>query len=332
MTRRALRIGAWRAAPMRVIDGGARFGAEAHWDVYGDQLELYAFEPDVDECRRTIAEAARGAAKIRFACEPIALAGSKGRSTLHVARLPDSSSLLPNNSALLRRFAMAESLEHVGTTIVETTDLDSFTASRGLSYVDFVKLDVEGVELDVLRGARRALEESVLGLSVEVWFQEDHIGRPLFSDIDTHLRGLGFVLFDLRQLSRWQRRTLADEGHQSGLGTGQLMYGNALYLRDVPALLAAGDGPRLPGNALLKLASLAELFCYPDFAIEVLEAGQTHAVLSHEEATPLVVDLRTQAPSAGVGWRAVTRKAVRSSIPPRMRRRLMRVVSSIIAE
>lgn len=333
MTRRILREGTWRALPVRVIDGGARWGAETHWDVYGDQLELFAFEPDAEECARIMAAVESGPDKIRFRCEPLALARTSGRATLNVARFPDSSSLFPNNEALVRRFAMAPYLEQVGSATVETTSVDAFLERRGIEYVDFMKLDVEGAELDVLKGAEQALNHSLLGLSVEVWFHEEHTGRPLFGDIDAYLRELGFVLFDLRQLNRWRRRCLAGESYDSWIGSGQLMYGNALYLRDLPARLDAGDGLGWPSGALLKLASLAELFCYPDFAVEVIESGQRAGLLTADDAEPLIDDLRRQAAGASKdGWKSATRRAVRAAIPPPARRRLMRVVQGLIAE
>jgi FkbM family methyltransferase len=333
MTRRMLRAGAWRAEPLRVIDGGARWGAETHWDVYGDQLELLAFEPDEEECTRIMSAVGRGPDEIRFTCEPLALARSTGRATLNVARFPDSSSVLPNNEAFVRRFAMASYLEQVGSATVQTTSVDAFLESRGLEYADFMKLDVEGAELDVLEGAEHALSRSLLGLSVEVWFHEEHTGRPLFGDIDAYLRDLGFVLFDLRQLNRWRRSCLAGESYDSWIGSGQLMYGNALYLRDLPARLEAGDGLGLPSGAVLKLASLAELFCYPDFAVEVIESAQRAGLLVAGEAEPLIADLRRQAMGAtGNGWRQATRRAVRAAIPPATRRRLVRLVQGLIAE
>jgi FkbM family methyltransferase len=317
---------------MRIVDGGARWGAEPHWDVYGDQLELYAFEPDEEECRRTMAAVEPGPDQVRFMCQPVALAAAKGQTTLNVARFPDSSSLLPNNSALVSRFAMAEYLEQIGTASVATTDVESFMTERGLDYIDFMKLDVEGAELEVLRGAHRVLGQSLLGLSVEVWFQEEHVGRPLFSDIDAYLHQLGFVLFDLRQLNRWKRKTLAGETYESLIGSGQLMYGNALYFRDLPAQLAAGDQLGLSSGAVLKLASLAELFCYPDFAIEVIESAQRAGLLTGHELAPLIADLRQQGSATSVGWRAATRRAVRAAIPPTVRRRMMRVVQGLITE
>lgn len=335
MTRRLLCEETWRTAPMRVIDGGARWGAETHWDVYGDQLELFAFEPAEDECRRLMATVEQGPGKIRFACEPLALSRMSGRSTINVARFPDSSSLFPNNDALVRRFAMASYLEQTGAIEVATTSVDAFAERYDFEYIDFMKLDVEGAELAVLRGAEHALDHSLLGLSVEVWFHEEHRGRPLFSDIDAYLRRFGFVLFDLRELNRWRRKTLPGESYYSWTGSGQLMYAQALYLRDLPAHVdsARNRYPVLSSTAILKLASIAEVLGYSDFALEVIESGQRMGLLRPEEANPLIDDLRRQVPGAASdGWQRTMRGALRAAIPAVARQRLKRFVQGLIAE
>ena len=95
MTQRLLGSGAFRTAPLRVIDGGARYGAEGHWAPYGDQLELFAFEPDEEECRRTMAAVQDGPGRIRYSCAPVAIAGKKGRAQLNIARFPDSTRCSP---------------------------------------------------------------------------------------------------------------------------------------------------------------------------------------------------------------------------------------------
>ena len=226
---------------------------------------------------------------------------------------------------------MSEYLEYVDSAEVETTDLDTFVKQQGLDYVDFMKLDVEGAELEVLRGAGEALTDSLLGLNVEVWFQADRVGRPLFSDINDHLGALGFVLFDLRELNRWRRRTLAGQSYESWIGSGQLMYGNALYLRDLPAVVSEGTNPNLPGIAFIKLASLAEVFCYQDFALEVLQAG-AELGLEGLSDTRLIEDLQNQAPASSGGWRAAVRRTARASVPPKMRRRLMQTLQGLLTE
>ena len=63
---------------------------------------------------------------------------------------------------------------------VETTSLDQFCADRGLT-PDVLKIDVEGAELEVLRGARQILASPTVSAFVEfhpsIW--ADAVSRPL---------------------------------------------------------------------------------------------------------------------------------------------------------
>lgn len=334
MTKHLLSSGAFRAAPMRVIDGGSRWGGEGHWSTFGEQVEVLAFEPDERECQRLSApyDGRPGYRQRHF---PVALGRKKGRATLYLARFPDSSSLLKNNDEFLGRFAMAHYVEQIGAVEVELTDIDSLMAEHGIDYIDFMKLDVEGGELDVLKGAGHALSDSLLGLSVEVWFHEEHVGRPLFSDIDSHVRRFGFTLFDFREVNRWRRKTQCGRGYESWIRSGQLMYCNALYFRDLPAHLAAGAGKLDGGTRLraLKLASLAELFCYPDFAIEVLQSAKKAGAIEPDEAETLIRTLaKHDAASAGGRWKPLVRKSVRALIPSVLRRKMIRTIQGLIAE
>ena len=333
LTKRLVSEGVFRKAPLRVIDGGSRGGSAGQWELYGDQLELVSFEADEKECRR-LNEANAASGNGRQKHYPVALGRRKGQAVLNVARFPDSSTLLKNNDDLLHRFGMARFLEHTGSVSVDLTDVSSFFKENGMKYVDFMKLDVEGVELEVLEGAEELVADSLLGLTVEVWFHKEHVDRPLFSDIDAYLRRFGFVLFDLRELSRWKRKTQSGDGFDSCTGSGQLMFANALYLRDLPAMIhqegwSAGEHSRLRA---LKLASLAELFCYTDFAIEVLQSAQKAGLLRAPEAATLVQLLEkggVPAPSSGKQW---IRRGVRGMIPPPTRRWMMRLIQGLVSE
>ena len=87
------------------------------------------------------------------------------------------------------------------TTTLPMRTCDEVVCERGLDPVDMIKLDVQGAELQVLEGARRALE-SVQVLFLEVAVLEYNRGVPLFADVVRFLDERGFVLYDAAALHR----------------------------------------------------------------------------------------------------------------------------------
>lgn len=182
LTRHLLDSGVFRPTPMRIVDVGARGGAESLWGIYGDQVHVIGFEPDMEECER-LNQSAKNAIG-RESYYPIALHRGKAVRTLYVTKNPQASSLFQPNLAFVSRFPQSDPGTVTGTTQVKTTDADSFMMENGIDYLDFMKIDAEGAELAVLEGANQLLSESLLGLSIEVFFQPYHFGRPLFVDVD----------------------------------------------------------------------------------------------------------------------------------------------------
>lgn len=77
--------------------------------------------------------------------------------------------------------------------------IDSLVARRGLGRVDFLKLDLQGSELQALRGASRTLA------GVEVVQTEFHLvnyneGAPKLLDLYALLDSAGFALYDMGEV------------------------------------------------------------------------------------------------------------------------------------
>jgi hypothetical protein len=81
--------------------------------------------------------------------------------------------------------------------------------------VDLLKLDLQGYELEALRGCGEWIRQIKL-ITTEVEFLPLYEGQPLFSDVEAYLRERGFCLLNLYEL--W---TQPD---------GQLTAGDALFL------------------------------------------------------------------------------------------------------
>ena len=87
-------------------------------------------------------------------------------------------------------------MQPVGTEQVQTHRLDKVV---NRDEIDFLKMDVQGAELSVLKGAER-LAPTALVIQTEVEFAPLYINQPLFSDVDVHLRRIGFQFHSFLQL------------------------------------------------------------------------------------------------------------------------------------
>ena len=67
----------------------------------------------------------------------------------------------------------------------------------------FLKLDLQGAEMDCLKGSSRLLE-STIAILLETNILDYNIGSPIYNDVDNYLHSLGFRLFDIAEIHRLQ--------------------------------------------------------------------------------------------------------------------------------
>jgi FkbM family methyltransferase len=172
-----------------VVDVGAnagQFGARIR--AAGYRGRIVSFEP--------LAEAYAGLAATTagdpgWECRRVALGASPGRETLHVSRDLEASSILAMEERHVRHWPPSE---YVGTETVEVARLDDFAASlvaEGRSL--YLKLDVQGYEIEVLRGGEEVLG-SVDLVEAELSLVPLYRDGPLYGEVIEHLARRGFGL------------------------------------------------------------------------------------------------------------------------------------------
>ncbi|NET60226.1 MAG: FkbM family methyltransferase [Symploca sp. SIO2E6] len=240
--------------------------ASQGWGIFAPRLTIYGFDADADACE--IANAELEARQINWTEKhiPLALGRAVGESTLYVTQNPMCSSLYPPNEPYLARFAGLPELVNLDFTVeLDITTLDSFCQEEGIDEIDFLQIDVQGADLQVLEGASEILERSILAVQIEVEFSHLYVNQPLFADIDTYLRNQGFTLFDLANSYRLRARSPL----QSRVRSGQLLWADAFYFRD---LIREDISISLKTpEEILKLACMADIMNFPDYGLELLE-------------------------------------------------------------
>ncbi|QIZ71785.1 FkbM family methyltransferase [Oxynema aestuarii] len=236
------------------------------WEIFAPRLNIYGFDADLDACDRANSDLKHRQVNWKEKHIPIALSNSVGLSTLYVTQHPMCSSLYPPNEIYLDRFTGLPELVNLDFSIeIETTTLDDVCITEKISEIDFLQIDVQGADLQVLEGASKILSKSVLTIQVEVEFSELYSNQPLFADVDIYLRKHGFTLFDLTKAYRRRRHSPI----HSTVHPGQLLWGDAFYFRD---LIEENLNTDLKNpETILKLACIADVLEFSDYALELLE-------------------------------------------------------------
>lgn len=165
-----------------VVDVGANVGSftlKASKEV-GQQGRIIAFEPErrnydwlcrnlrINKCSKVL---------------PVnsAISDFNGTADFYVKEVPLQNTLLPQTTLSIETHTMA-------TVKVKVRMLSSFLGEFGIDKIDFLKVDAEGVELEVLKGSVELLEDKkIRKISLAAYHSRDQV--KIISDF---LRNLGY--------------------------------------------------------------------------------------------------------------------------------------------
>lgn len=173
---------------MVVFDLGAHHGFYTLLaaNLVGPTGKVIAFEPSPSERRKLIWHIHLNRCH-QVKVEPFALSDREGTMEFYLTRDNSANSLSPPEISPI-----------VGKVIVPVTTLDAYCQSNGIERIDLVKMDVEGAELLVLKGARQVLSKMRPVIIMEV----SHRTTARFGynpqTIRDFLHERGFVLFGIR--------------------------------------------------------------------------------------------------------------------------------------
>lgn len=259
---------ALRERPLGFVDVGARGGVHDLVEPLARHVAVLGFEPDQKECDRLTAMPGVAGPWAAFHLEPVALAGEKGPATLHLLSASTNHSLRPPNTAYTSRYDMDKWVQ-IGAEPLLTDTLDSvlFDPARAFGgQGEFLKLDTQGTEHEILEGAARTLEERTVAVVLEVAFCELYRGQKLFSEVELLLRGHGFSFYGFHGNRLHTRsRKLLDKRRQAT--AERAMFADAIFFKDP----LPGTYARRPATAREQhtLFACALLLGFHDFALEL---------------------------------------------------------------
>lgn len=246
-------------SPIQIIDVGAMaLGDEIYTPlVKADIVTVLGFECVQAECDRLNALKRQGHTYL-----PHAVGDGRERD-FHECNYPMTSSLYEPNTPLLAKFQNLENLTQVVKKgKLATHCLDDMPEATG---ADFLKLDVQGAEVDVMNGADQVLADAVV-VHTEVEFVQMYKDQPLFAEVDQRMRKSGFVFhkFDGIAGRTFQPLVVNNDINQM---LSQMLWADAVYVKDFMAL------GNLTAEKLLKMAVILHtIYRSFDLALQVLYA------------------------------------------------------------
>jgi FkbM family methyltransferase len=306
--------------PLVLADVGVRWGFDERWLALPPATRLIGFDADPQECEAL----ARRHAHVPGAVFPaVALGADDGSATLHVTEEPACSSLFEPDVDFARRRAGMKAFGVQHTEPVRTTPLAAWAERSAVTRFDVMKLDVQGAELDVLRGAGE-LVDPVRALDLEVAFHPVYRDQPLFSDVDRFLRAHGFLLWRIGEQTHHAlpdagRAGHADDVHIYGgwasrlrAGGGQLLWARARYVHAEVA-----DPPRRrPWHEHLRAACAAWSLYLDDLALAGVRRAARAGAPSELAATAERLERHAARRewlrrARGIDWRGAPRRYAR---------------------
>ncbi len=213
--------------------------------------KIYAFEVDKEECEKLNRTCKKG---MKFF--PIALGEKKEIRKFYETYMPVCSSLYKPNQKFLELYNSLNIAYFKNVSEVETISLDEFSNSHDLvGCVDFIKIDIQGAELDVFKGAKRTLEKTLMIVS-EVEFVEQYINQPLFGDVSSFLKKQDFMLHKFLGFgTRSLKPVILNQNKNFG---SQCIWSDALFIRHILNVSKLSD------RDLIKSAILSYIYKSPD--------------------------------------------------------------------
>ncbi|WP_170570421.1 FkbM family methyltransferase [Ruegeria atlantica] len=136
-----------------------------------------------------------------------ALSDEPGEAEFFVGKALGTSSLLSSNTTTLEQHPEAE----VDTSIrVKLNTVDVFCEQNGISQISCMKIDAQGSELNIFKGAEKMLSEQRVDMIMFEWFATPHYENcPLLLDLWNALDRQNYSLYNIfpgRHFANGQRR------------------------------------------------------------------------------------------------------------------------------
>ena len=252
------------------IDIGARGDILSPWNLFDEKkLNVFGFEPDKEECARL------RVAHPNRTYFPTALWGCPGVKKLFLNQWQSTSSMYRSNEVTNKDYVPKH---WSGRLLERELNIECNTLDNVVGDVapDFIKIDTQGAEYEILQGATTTLKEHSPMVLAETWCTEVYDGAPMTHDVMRFMNDIGYELLDLNLAAAWKYDNINSiEVFSKARSIGfDLLFVKRLSLLEKVDYIQA-----------VNLAGLLELFGFRDLAILFLEKNKN---INYENANQII--------------------------------------------
>jgi len=256
--------------PFRLIDVGVRGGIGEHWLYFGDHLHAWGFDPLYDEGVAPLIKANKYPERIHYL--NFGLADEDGfRAFKFYGNNPSSSHFVASNGS----DAVDETWQSI-----PIRRLDSLVSEGTIGPIDFMKMDAETYEIEILRGAQHFFATSgIFGVESETHFlRTQRNPRSHFVELYEQLAPYCFSVYD-SGAHRVPRSPLvhgfpqeAEGGTYTFRPAGRACVFDFLFLHE--SFDDAAQQKEISVDRLIKMIATAETYNLQDVGLDILFANQ----------------------------------------------------------
>jgi len=287
-----------KAERFALLDIGCSGGLDPKWRAFGDRLKALGIDASASECKRLAAEERNpevsyvAAFVSPRADQPVDL--SAGPAAPLIMKMRDRMSFMRTREIRDARLQTASTEEQLRQNAWELTGLadpnrpvvvPDLLAERGWTDLDYMKIDTDGIDWQILQSFEGRLPRDLLAVQMEVNFVGD--GSPdehSFHNTDRFMRRHGFDLFRL-DVRNYSSRALPARyiwPTPAETHSGRPFQGEAYYALDLLGPNGANKLIDLSAEKVAKLAAILSAWDVPDAAAELLVGarGKVEPVMS----------------------------------------------------
>jgi len=244
---------------LNLIDVGSSFNLFEPFNyieqVWKEDLHILCFEPNKET---DITESLSTRININKA-----LWNQEKNIDFHITKEKGKSSVHPPNIELINKFLEKDWVERQTEKKVnlDSTTLDKVVQENNFQ-ADFLKIDAQGSEFEILEGSIQALKKGIFGALLETWSYPFHKDQKLTYDVMKFMDQQGYFLADLNKGGFYRRKLMKP----SSLFVGQIGQIDLLFFESFEKFTSVDRR----SDEIIKAVCLADMYGLADYGVEIL--------------------------------------------------------------